>query len=165
MKTAAAAKRVVIQETSLEKLMDEMAEWSIRVAKRAYEFFAASGFTHGHDIDDWFRAEQELFKPVPCEIKDSTDELVVRAEVTGFDAKDLDVHLSGRRLVIAGQRDEAEEKGEKACETARERKFRRVYRMLELPAAVRADKSRAALNNGVLELTLPKAEKAKATAA
>jgi hypothetical protein len=30
------------------------------VAERAYQLFLARGGEHGHDLDDWVRAEQEL---------------------------------------------------------------------------------------------------------
>jgi DUF2934 family protein len=38
-----------------------------QIALRAYEFFIQEGFTHGHDVDHWLRAERELkgVAPVP----------------------------------------------------------------------------------------------------
>jgi hypothetical protein len=30
------------------------------IALRAYDYFVARGYQHGHDVDDWLRAEQEL---------------------------------------------------------------------------------------------------------
>jgi len=40
-------------------------EWEIReehstIARRAYELFETRGYEHGHDWEDWFRAESEL---------------------------------------------------------------------------------------------------------
>ena len=73
MKNEAVAppKPVAIQQVSLENILDKMTEWSNRIAKRAYELFAGSGFTNGHDLDDWFKAEQELLKPLTLEVKDA----------------------------------------------------------------------------------------------
>jgi hypothetical protein len=31
------------------------------IARRAYELFLERGSQHGHDLDDWLRAERELF--------------------------------------------------------------------------------------------------------
>lgn len=156
---------VAIQEISLDSLFKEMSAWSDRIARHAYELFASSGFTNGHDVDDWLKAEQELLTPVALEVKDAKDEFIVKAEVPGFDAKDLDIQLNGSRLVIKGKHDKhdiSKEKKEKDMDISyRERKFRQIYRMLELPAAVFADNARAELKNGVLELRLPKAEKSK----
>ncbi len=155
-------KPIAVQEVGLDSLFQEMSEWSNRIARRAYEFFAASGFTNGHDREDWFKAEQELLKPVALEVKDAKDEFVVRAEVPGFEAKDLNVHLNGSHLVIEGKHETSEEKKEKEGETIySERECEQICRMVQLPAAVVADKVQAELKNGVLELKLPKAEKPK----
>ncbi len=35
------------------------------VAERAYQLFLARGGEHGHDLEDWIRAERELRKPKP----------------------------------------------------------------------------------------------------
>jgi HSP20 family protein len=155
------AKEVAIQKVALDSLFKEMAEWSNRIAKRAYEFFAESGFTNGHDRDDWFKAEQELLKPVALDVKDLKDEFVVTAKVPGFDAKDLDIHVSGSRLVIEGRHATEEKKDKEGKPTLTERKCQQIYRMVELPAPVAAEKAHAELKNGELELKLPKAEKPK----
>ena len=155
-------KRVAIQEVSLDSLLKEMSEWSDRIAKRAYELFAASGFSNGHDREDWLKAEQELLTPVALEVTDGKDEFVVKVEVPGFEAKDLDIHLNGSHLVIEGKRETSKTKKEKDTDASyTERESQQVYRMIELPAAVLADKTRAELKNSVLELRLPKAEKPK----
>jgi HSP20 family protein len=159
---APAPKHVAIQQTSLERLLKEVSDWSGRIATRAYELFTESGATHGHDVDDWFRAEHELLKPVALDVKDLRDGFVIRAEVPGFDARDLNIHLNGCRLVIEGNHDISEDKKEKAGQTIySERRSRQIYRSFELPVAVVADKAVAELTNGVLELKLPKAEPAK----
>jgi HSP20 family protein len=155
-------KSVAIREISVDHLLKEMSEWSNRIAKRAYEFFASSGFTHGHDLDDWFKAEGELLKLVALDVKDAKDDFIVKAQVPGFDAKDLDVHLNGSRLIIEGKHETAEEKKEKEGKiVCSQRKCEEIYRVVDLPAAVLADKAQAELKNGVLELKLPKAAKPK----
>jgi HSP20 family protein len=157
----APSKNVAIRETSLEDLFKEMAEWTNRIAKRAYEFFAASGFTHGHDREDWFKAERALLlKPMALDVKDLKDEFIVRADVPGFEAKELDIHLNGTHLIIEGTREVAVEKKENDTNLS-ERNFQRVYRAIELPAPILADEATAELKNGVLELKLPKAAKPK----
>lgn len=155
-------KPVAVQEMTLDSLFKQMLEWSDQIARRAYEFFAASGFTNGHDREDWFRAEQELLKPVAVEVKDVKEEFVVKAEVPGFEAKDLKIRLNGSHLVIEGKHETSQEKKEKEGEIIySEHKSEQICRMVQLPAAVIADKAQAELKNGVLELKLPKAEKPK----
>lgn len=151
---------VSIHKIGIEELFKEMSEWSDRIAKRAYELFAGSGFTNGHDREDWFKAERELLKPVAVELKDSDDQIVVKADVPGFDAEDINIQASGSHLVIEGKHESTEEKKSKEGKSV-ERKFEQIYQAIELPVPVFAEDGRAELKDGVLELKLPKAEKAK----
>jgi len=149
---------IAIREVRFDTLLREMTEWSNRIAKRAYEFFADSGFTHGHDLDDWFKAEKELFKPMALDLKISKDEFVVTAEVPGFDEKDLDIHVNGSRLMIEGKHKTAGEEKDKEGKVIRsERKSQEICRMIDLPGPVLAERAHAELKNGVLTLKLPKA--------
>jgi HSP20 family molecular chaperone IbpA len=154
-------KSVAIRETSVDELLEETSEWRNRIAKRAYDLFIASGLTHGHDVDDWFKAEQEFLEPVRLEVKDSKDGFVVKAEVPGFDAEELDIHVNGSYLVIEGRQTTVKKKKKRTGEAYSESTSRQIYRSIELPAAVLADKSRAELREGMLELTLSKAEQPK----
>lgn len=151
---------VGIKEMPLDELFKEMSAWSERISKRAYDFFAASGFTNGHDLDDWFKAERELLKPMNFDVTDNGDEFIVIAEVPGFDVKDLDIHMNGSHLIIQGRHELMEQKKEKSG-TVSERKVQEIYRSIELPAGVIAEQAQADLKNGVLELKLPKADQPK----
>ena len=45
---------------SAESMDQEMRE---QIEKRAYELFEARGAEHGHDVEDWVRAESEILQP------------------------------------------------------------------------------------------------------
>ncbi len=151
---------IVTKPAGPKDLFHEMFEWTDRIAKRAFELFQVRGFANGHDLEDWFTAERELLKPVALELKDTKDDLVVKAEVPGFDAKDLEIEMEGDNLVIKGKRETTkEEKEGKTIYT--ERKAEQIYRMIELPVPVLTEKAVAEIKNGVLELKLPKAAKPK----
>lgn len=154
-------KSLAVTEVSLDDLFKQMSEWFNRIAKRAYGFFAASGFTNGHDLEHWFTAERELLKPITLEVKEGTDEFIVRAEVPGFEADDLHIHLNGSHLVIEGKHESTEEKKEKERTINSERKCEQIYRSIELPSGVLAENAHADLKNGVLEVKLSKPVKAK----
>ena len=143
-----------------KEMFREMMEMTDRIAKRAYEMFAGRGFMNGHDLEDWFAAEREFLKPVHLELKDAKDELIVRAEVPGFEAKDLTIEVEGMNLIIRGKRETTKEEKEKEGKTVyTERKAEEIYRLVPLPVMVMPETARAEINNGVLELTLPKAAK------
>jgi len=74
--------------------------------------------------------------------------------------EDLDIQITGDLLNIRGEvKQEIEEKDAKYH--LREHRYQSFSRSLTLPAAVVADKANAAMKNGILTLTLPKAEEAK----
>lgn len=162
MKSEATARNtnVSIHQMGVDELLKEISQWSDRIAKRAYELFAASGFTNGHDREDWLKAESELLKAVNVELKDSDGECLVKVKIPGFDARDIDIQVSGSHLVIEGKHESTGEKKSKEGKIV-ERKFEQIYRAIELPAPVNAEKGHAELKNGVLELKLPKAERPK----
>ena len=89
------------------------------------------------------------------------DKLVVKVEVPGMKKEDIDISLHDGVLAISGER-KMEEKYDKAETHRSERFVGRFHRALSLPVAVQADKTNATYQDGVLTITLPKAEEAKA---
>ncbi len=144
-------------ETKFERMMREARE---AVAQHAYYLSQQHGFTPGKDLEDWFRAESELFRAVPIEIAENEDELRMLAEVPGYAAEDIDIHLEPKRLVIRGKA-ETEHVEEKGNLSYSERAGREIFRAVHLPVQVDPEKASAVVHEGVLEVTLPKAQIAK----
>jgi HSP20 family protein len=125
------------------------------IAQRAFGFFQQRG-TDGRDSEDWFRAESELLKPVPIELSESGDSFTIRAEVPGFDAKDLSVRTEGNSVYIHGKTEQKKEE-KKGKVKYSEVSATQLCRRIDLPSFINSEKASANLANGVLELTLPKA--------
>lgn len=91
-----------------------------------------------------------------------TDEAVeVRMDVPGVEAKDVEIQIRGNVLSVTGERkDEKTEKGKTWHRV--ERRFGAFARTVTLPCEVKEDAVQAAYHDGVLTITLPKAEQAKA---
>jgi HSP20 family protein len=143
-----------------EKLFEQMKEFSQSVARRAYEYFEARGREFGHDLEDWFRAESELMRRVPVEIKEADGQVTVRSEVPGFTANEIKVSVEPQRLVISGKSEKKTE--EKKDETLlSEFRSNQFCRELRLPAEVEPDKTTAVLKDGVLELVFAKAAESR----
>ena len=70
------------------------------IARRAYELFESSGFTHGHADDDWLLAESEILLQAPVDVTETETGLTIRADVPGFREKDLEVRAAPRSLCI-----------------------------------------------------------------
>lgn len=105
----------------------------------------------------------EMLRPggLAVDMYETDKDIVVKANVPGVRPEDIDVSVVGDTLTIRGERKE-EQRVERANYFYQERRFGTFSRTLTLPAPVQTDKADARFENGVLTLTLPKAEGAKA---
>jgi HSP20 family protein len=94
------------------------------------------------------------------EVADTTDAVVVKAQVPGIPKDNIQVHITDDAITLKGEMKEEEKKEEKNY-TRREFRYGAFSRTMPLPATVQADKATAQLKDGVLEITIPKNEKAK----
>ena len=131
-----------------------------RIARRAYELFASRGFTDGHDLDDWFLAEFELFGQMPVNVAETAKEVTVKAGLPGFTEKDIEIRVEPGRLFISGVHEEKSENKKKG-ETVYSEHSKQVFRTLDLPTDVDLDMVRATLSKGDLEITLPRKQPGK----
>lgn len=88
------------------------------------------------------------------------DEVVVRASIPGFKAEDVQINVTGDTLTLRGEVKREEEKQDKAWHI-REQRSGSFERSVAMPTAVVADKAKAEFENGILTITLPKAEEVK----
>lgn len=96
------------------------------------------------------------------DVVDRDKDVVVTADMPGVDKKDIKINVRGDMLEISAERKMEHEEKEKGY-LRHERSYNRFYRSIRLPAPVIKEKAKASFNNGVLEVTLPKAEKAEAS--
>jgi len=124
-----------------------------------------SSFVPGGTLLDRFIGEWDLpalFEEgnswVPAfDISENEKEYVVTAEIPGIYAKDLDVTLSDGILTVKGQKkQEKEDKGENYHRV--ERSYGSFHRSFRIPEKVATEKVDASYKDGVLKLTLLKAE-------
>jgi len=92
---------------------------------------------------------------------ETDDEFVVKASLPGIDPDDLEITYNNKVLSIKGESKEEQVVKEKHYHL-RERRYGSFQRSVSLPSTVNADKIEASFQSGVLTLTLPKAEEAKA---
>ncbi|RPJ27802.1 MAG: Hsp20/alpha crystallin family protein [Chloroflexi bacterium] len=88
------------------------------------------------------------------------DDVVVKAALPGFKADEVQINVTGDVLVLRGEMKHEEEKQDKAWHI-REQRWGSFERSIALPTDVRADKANADFENGILTVTLPKAEEVK----
>ena len=103
--------------------------------------------------------QQDLVGAYPVDIRETDDQVVVEAELPGFDKKDVDITLENGVLTIQAEReDNGESNGQRHLN---ERRFTRVARSFTLPQTVDEQNVDARLDNGVLTLSLNKKEEAR----
>lgn len=95
------------------------------------------------------------------DVIEKDDQVVVRAELPGVKKENLDVAIRDTMLTIKANT-QSEEQEETGQYFRRERRTGSYSRTLTLPAVVESSKAKASFKDGILELTLPKAEHARA---
>lgn len=93
------------------------------------------------------------------DVRETSDAFVISASVPGLKPEDLNINVVGDTVTLSGEINE--EAGEEGSYIHRERRFGPFTRTLTLPTPLNPDKAEAIIENGVLTLTLPKAEEAK----
>lgn len=103
--------------------------------------------------------DRMAFMPA-AEIDETEDDIKLRMEVPGLEAKDLDVNVSADAVSVRGER-RSETRNEEQGTRRSEFRYGRFQRVVPLPARIQNDKVEAEFKNGVLCLTLPKSEEEK----
>ena len=88
------------------------------------------------------------------------NDVVIKAALPGFKADDVQINVTGDLLTIRGELNHEEEQNEKSWHI-REQRWGSFERSVSLPTAVVPDKAQADFANGILTITLPKAEEVK----
>lgn len=133
---------------------DEMEKWFDNLFGRRF-------FPPGRFLRPRFFGEEEVAPSV--DIFEDGNELVVKAEMPGMKKEQIEVSISGDYITISGEK-KTEDKVGKKNYYPYERSFGSFNRRLLLPVETRSDEARATFKDGILEIRLPKTEKARAEA-
>jgi len=95
----------------------------------------------------------------PVNISEDADNVYVRAELPGVSPQDVDVAVASETLSLSGRR--STEQPEKVSYHRRERESGEFQRIISLPIRINPDNVRATARDGILLVTLPKAEEVK----
>jgi HSP20 family protein len=94
------------------------------------------------------------------DIFENENEIVIKAELPGMEAKDIEIGLENNVLTMKGERHFEKEAKEENYHRV-EREYGRFSRSFSLPLAVKEDKVTAEFKNGLLRIVLPKKEEIK----
>ena len=111
-------------------------------------------------FDDYKKGSQAGFSPA-LDIYEKDNNLIVETALPGIDAEKIEISVEDDVLTIQG-------KTEKKTEVDDKNYYRKemhqgsFYRSVALPANVQGDKAKAAYDDGVLKIAIPKKEKPEA---
>jgi HSP20 family protein len=96
------------------------------------------------------------------DVHETKDDFVLTFDVPGVSEKDVHISITGDLLTVKGERRfERESTGEESTYHRVERLYGKFERSVQLPTMVKTDKVKASYRDGVLTVTLPKAEEVK----
>lgn len=98
--------------------------------------------------------------PLPVDVYTTTDALVVEAALPGVKPEDVDISLLGDTLTISANTNHDEQRDENGY-SYREIRRGSLTRSLTLPAGLNAEGASADFDNGLLRLSIPRAEETK----
>jgi HSP20 family protein len=111
------------------------------------------------DWDVWSGAQARSFSPA-VDVVNTPDAFLLKAEVPGLSADDVDIEVHENVLTLRGER-KLEHKDEREGYRRIERRYGSFARSFMLPDGVHADAIEATLENGVLTLRIPRAVEAQ----
>ena len=94
------------------------------------------------------------------DVHQTDDDIVVTVSLPGIKPEEVNITLTGRTLLVSGEL-KADEQVEREQYVYRERRVGSFSRRIQLPARVVGEQAEASFENGLLRLTIPKAEESK----
>jgi HSP20 family protein len=104
------------------------------------------------------RAQAEQFITPPASVTDTADGYMLEIEMPGVKKDGLDISVENHELTIIGRRSVPAEEGTVIHRESRPENYRRTF---ELDPSIDANKISAKIDEGLMTLTLPKAEHVK----
>ena len=110
-------------------------------------------------LPTWRDSDKFSFAPA-AELSETDEAIDLKLEIPGVDAKALDVKVTQDAVSISGERSEKSKTADNG-KTRSEFRYGKFQRIIALPAKVQNDRITAEYKDGILRLTLPKAEEEK----
>ena len=139
--------------------MSNLTRWEpareMMTLREAMDRLFDDAFTHPLSMSDGWSTSTPAI-----DMYQTDDEIVVKASLPGFKADEVQINITGDVLTLKGEVKHEEEKNNKSWHI-REQRWGSFQRVVALPTNVVSDKAQAEFENGILTITLPKAEEVK----
>jgi len=104
------------------------------------------------------KAERAYFPP--CDLYEKEDNLVVECQLPGVKPEEVDIEVQKDAVILKGERKE-EKEIKKENYYRKESSYGSFYRTIPLPGEVKAEKAEAEFQDGIVKITIPKAQPTK----
>jgi HSP20 family protein len=131
----------------------DLDQWFDEMRNRFFESWELAPF--GRPYTAIGATESSLFRAARTDVSDTGSAYKIVAEIPGIPKEKLDIRVRGNLVEIRGE-SASETEQKEAAYVHRERAYAGYYRSLELPEPVVATHAKAKVENGLLELELPK---------
>ena len=143
----------------MEATMSNLTRWEpareMMTLREAMDRLFDDAFTRPLSIrDGWSMATPAI------DMYQTDNEVVVKASIPGIKAEDVQINVTGDVLTVKGEVKQENEQKDRAWHI-REQRFGSFERSIALPTDVKSDKAEAVFENGILTITLPKADEVK----
>jgi len=135
-------------------LFGRWAEHARRIEERAHQLFEGRGREHGHDVEDWLQAEQEIDAESTLRTEAGDRSMTFILTTPGFDGDHLKVSIVPGMAVVEGET-QRQESGEKDGVTFTEASVQALFRKIPLPETADVDAAAAEFRGGELRITVP----------
>jgi HSP20 family protein len=139
--------------------MSNLTRWEpvreMMTLREAMDRLFDDAFTRPFSIRDGWSASTPA-----VDMYQTDDEVVVKASLPGIKADEVQINVTGDVLTLKGEVKHEEEKNDRSWHI-REQRWGSFQRSVALPTNVVSDKAKAEFENGILVITLPKAEEVK----
>jgi HSP20 family protein len=142
-----AMKPIPVPYEEFETFPKHVEEFFDLIARRPFELLEKRPFLFGREFENLLKTEPELMRTIYLKLYETEETLVARAEVPGFTEKEINIVAEPWRLISLAASGNGKKKPR-----SKKRRF---------PVEIKPEGVKANLKNGVLEITLPKAEVVK----
>jgi len=102
----------------------------------------------------------EVMASPAVDMEETDKEIIIRAEIPGLEKDDFSIELEQDHLILRGEKKQEKEEKDRNYHRV-ECSYGRFSRTIQLPCEIDANNANAEYKNGVLKITLPKAESAR----
>lgn len=157
------------EETNIGDDEKEVGPLAIRKLDRIYENFRLDlertfrpWMTTAWDFEfPSFFGESKEFRMALCDLVDRGDRYELQVEIPGIEKEKIDVKATKHSVEISGKQSEKTEEKSKNY-VYNERSYKSFYRRVSIPEEIISSKVSAKMNNGILNVELPKKTPTKA---